>query len=257
MENNPFKPKIIPEDKPVSTEESAPKDFLSTVKTILSRLQVATKQGVIPMKYKPSIETTSTGRIVTVKTIVYGNSTLNMHKEMMMTQELVLIVVDPQTQKILGVREMQIGTDLQTYGIRASGSINIAERNQGIATVLDRTLANVLSKVAAENKKPVTWEVSNENENILKKLKYQREKSLSAAEQGILDKQIVEKSIEQERWQNLYGENGKLGFAPSQNEHADYEKIVNPDATATEMPTNLGPEELAAEIKALQSTLEK
>jgi hypothetical protein len=98
MENKGFQPTNIPKLESGQIENSTPKDFLSTLKIVVTKLKSLQEKRIKARKYKPILETTSKGRAVTIQTIAWDNTSLNTYKQMANTRQVVLVALDSQTQ---------------------------------------------------------------------------------------------------------------------------------------------------------------
>lgn len=239
---------IFPNNVTLKQEGKIPEDFRDKGQNLLRSLKVLSKEieggKNFIQTYGEMIEKTSGGKELLISNLLY-----NFEPGVFPRDSLVLIAKDLQSNKIVGLRIQEI--DRITYKdgnkskypiVNVEGGIITSQRGEGIASSLDnallKTLHNIINEIqknSPENEHQINWSVSNDNLNELEELK----KLLTEAKEKRrwetvekVEKQIALKKQEQERWQSLYGKDGKMkmvSFGISPSGEKQYERIIKPD----------------------------
>lgn len=151
----------------------------------------------------------------------------------------------------------------------AKGSIGVGLKGKGLAVPIELAFMKFLQLRANELKTKIIWEVENLNLPRVQELRIKYEKQETIAEE------LHEAEKEQERWQAMYGEGGKLGIKSIDKNYGKKEFIPEKldivgdshfpplDKVAeirlqrlTQMPENLATS-LAIEVKWIQSKVHR
>ncbi len=152
------------------------------------------------------------------------------------------------------------------------GKIEVERKGAGLAIPIELVFIDVLQSLANAEKRPVVWEIENEN---LQKLEEARAEIAQKIISGTVtnEDQTNLKNLEEEqlRWQALYGPNGKIGmdirpvgfdkkkFLPKdseidfdQTQEIKLERIDNDDGTVTPQMVSATPAQENFQAECLQ-----
>ncbi|MFT7183816.1 MAG: hypothetical protein ACI9QC_000139 [Oceanicoccus sp.] len=108
-----------------------------------------------------------------------------------------------ETGQIVGTRVASI-FQLNPKTLECKSKIIVRDKGQGLASPIEETFIQTLQHIANTENKRVIWKVENQN---LEKLEAYR------AQDSNDPLKLAGMEAEQERWQYLYGENGKFGIS--------------------------------------------
>lgn len=259
-EKFPFSNENTPKDEPAvkaqENQEETPGDFRAFAGKILGDLEKK-EDGEGVSAYPQSVETTSNGARILIDSLIWDQpgKFRSVHGGMAkLLSEMALIATDESTGKIVGLRSAKLGEMEEAYikKLILEGEINVRERNKGIATTLALASLKNIQQLANERNAQVTWLSVNANLSSLKYLERKREMTTDEQAQKDLDEKIAKRKIEQERWQNLYGEKGKVSFQSLDKNGILLRKPVRPDNEPQEIKQPIDKEHYKKLIEALK-----
>ncbi len=111
---------------------------------------------------------------------------------------------------LLGHRSMELESSQEEGGskLTAVGGIAIRYKDMGVASIIEMANLDTMQKLAngLGPNGEITWTGYNENRDVLK-----RRIEYSKFTEPSQDPEIAKKLAEQERWQSLYGNGGRIG----------------------------------------------
>lgn len=281
--------------------ETTPEDFKFNVKRLVASLEKQQESATEGYVYTVGQfkEKTSVGKELLIDSILYHKNG-NMFDDVKATN-LVLVAKDLDTSSIEGLRlttinDKPVSSAADTLDYKTQGFIVTKNKGAGVASALDRAYENALKLVVnqrdaqseeiyqnqlvrdpelaeAYKRRPeqITWSV--QNKNLEEMLKLENELRWASQENDtekieLLKKQVEQKKKEQERWQALYGEGGKLGmklvdpgsptFSPGQYyKRPKYEKVIQPDPGTTDTAMkSIDPGEFTRILTELKKSIE-
>lgn len=215
-----------------------PEDFKELVNGILHELPLLQKslESEQFLTYGQTIEKTTSGREILIDAIEMSYENL---------KKIAILAADAKTHKITGLRIVDLSGSSFMY---ARGNINVRERGQGIATILDKTLVKILQNIANKNQHNIVWEVTNGNLTRLRELE----------EKGLDQAKINDARLQQERWQKLWGAGGEFGHTLiSEHDKSSYRRKFTPNNSKILKPMPLDKKRFDEIIEALKQVVKE